>query len=548
MSATISAPRKSGHQCNCGCSDCKGDCCELDCLVQPRFFCGQLLTDQDLNALLEWVKGKTALARYRHGWGAVCGLEVRCGAKAGEEAFVSVSPGYAVDCCGNDIVVCREDRIDLSKYCRPEEDPCGEWPPRPPQPPPPPDTMLNFGGWEIPQSQVQAVDLYVRYAEKQSDARTALARGGCSPAETCEYTRTQESYELHARRVEYCEHSAEQLALDWEEGYRTGLRELFAGLPSQYNSENWRATLDSLLHWLKTHPLRGFCFVREWLCQLQRSLQPVESRTFDRIIFWLVQDWRNNYFRCDCYGCGPDSGVPIARVWLWRQKGERGKQICKVVYVNSYPPFRRVLREECWPAQSGAVSLAPFIWQPVDYAFKELRNLGFDQITVKPFEFASLSDLKEQFANDLLYVQRTELRSTPRLTLHFYDDNCEQRRVVRVEIGPNPLVLLHQGPVPEKGVTEVEVTGGGELIQVAAAEVRPDDPSLDVRRVLGIGDASARRLAAQNITNLRDLADADAARVKEALSTIPINPPDEARVQAYIRDARELLDNLQKGT
>ncbi len=535
MSAMISAPRKSGHLCNCGCSDCKGDCCELDCLVQPRFFCGQLLTDQDLSVLLEWVKGKTALARYRHGWGAVCGLEVNCGAKSGEEAFVSVMPGYAVDCCGNDIIVCRESRIDLTKYCRLEEDPCGDWPP--PGSPTPDDTLLNFSGWQIPKSQVQAVDLFVRYSETVSDARTALAKGGCSPAETCEYTRTQEGYEVYAKRAEYCDQSTERLALDWEEGYRKGIKELFGSLPSEYNPEGARTTVDNLIQWLKDHPLYSFCFIREWLCELQRELlrqgSRVENRTFDEIIFWLIQDWRNNYFRCDCFGCEPDSGVPIARVWLWRQKGERGKQLCKVVYINSYPPFRRLMQTECWPARSGSVSLARFIWQPVDYVFKELRNLGFDQIATAPFTFNNLNQLKEQLGNDQLFVPRMDRRETGSLVMYLYDDNCEQRRVVRFGVGPilTKPVFVAAADVP-----------------VETAALPPDDLSLDLRRVPGIGDASARRLKDKDIKNLIDLAKADPALVVEAMLTIPINPPNEARAQGFIRDAQELLDDLPKGT
>ena len=46
-----SGPTAAGP-CPCGCVECEDTCCSLDCLVQPRFFHGQLLTDRDLNALL----------------------------------------------------------------------------------------------------------------------------------------------------------------------------------------------------------------------------------------------------------------------------------------------------------------------------------------------------------------------------------------------------------------------------------------------------------------------------------------------------------------
>jgi hypothetical protein len=520
MSATISAPPKSGHPCNCGCSDCKGECCELDCLVQPRFFCGQLLTDQDLSAMLEWVKGKTALARYRHGWGAVCGLEVNCDAKRGEEAFVSVMPGYAVDCCGNDIVVCGEAKLDLSKYCKPEEDPCGDWPPTSKVQD---TTLLNFGGWKIPKSEVQAVDLFVRYAETLSDARTALARGGCNATEACEYTRIHESYELYAKRAEYCDQTTEKLAVDWREGYRKGLTEIFEQLAASFDPQNARGTLERLSYWLKNRSLYSFCFVREWLCDLQRSTQ-LPEHWFKEMIFWLVQDWRNNYFRCDCYGCGPDTGVPLGRIWLWRQKDSHGKFLCKVIYIDSYPPFRRSLQLECWPTLPGFVSLARFIWQPVDDVYSELRKLNFDRISKEPFIYNDLTEFRARLDRELLFAPRTDDSKNSSLVLYYYDDNCGRSRVVNFEIGAGP-----------RG-------------QAAEPDSLPqDDPSLDLRRVSGIGDAIAGRLKAKGIHNLRDLGTADSATLTEALSTIPVNPPNEARSQAYISGARELLDNLKKG-
>src|SRR5436190_12655870 len=93
MTAPKSATTKK--PCDCGCSG-TAECCELECLVQPRFFCGQLLADQDLTAMVDWVKAKAALQRFRDGWGVVCGLDVHCG-KGGT---VTVTPGYAIDCCG----------------------------------------------------------------------------------------------------------------------------------------------------------------------------------------------------------------------------------------------------------------------------------------------------------------------------------------------------------------------------------------------------------------------------------------------------------------
>ena len=54
-------------------------CGGLECLCRPRFFPGQLLTEDDLNRLEQYVIAKNKLHnRYFHGSGVVCGLEVVC--------------------------------------------------------------------------------------------------------------------------------------------------------------------------------------------------------------------------------------------------------------------------------------------------------------------------------------------------------------------------------------------------------------------------------------------------------------------------------------
>jgi hypothetical protein len=100
-------------------------CRQLECLCRPRFFAGQLLTEAELNGLDRYVRAKNRLhTRHLHDWGTVCGLEVSCGPC--DDGTVRVSPGYAVDPCGNDIVVCDADVVDvcdLIDRCRRDERP-----------------------------------------------------------------------------------------------------------------------------------------------------------------------------------------------------------------------------------------------------------------------------------------------------------------------------------------------------------------------------------------------------------------------------------------
>ncbi|RYG25133.1 hypothetical protein EON82_08245 [bacterium] len=97
----------SAGRCLPPCPSCGG----LECLCRPRFFAGQLLTDEDLRRLDHYIIGKNRLHnRALHGWGVACGLEVVCN-HCGDG--VTVRPGYAISPCGDDIVVCEAASVDV---------------------------------------------------------------------------------------------------------------------------------------------------------------------------------------------------------------------------------------------------------------------------------------------------------------------------------------------------------------------------------------------------------------------------------------------------
>ena len=116
-----------------GCSDIRSPCdpspetCPtcggLECLCRPRFFAGQLLTEENLNHLNQYIIKKNQLHnRYLHGTGVVCGLEVS--SDPCDDRRVSIAEGYALSPCGNDIVVCAEDSVDICELiqdCRSKE-------------------------------------------------------------------------------------------------------------------------------------------------------------------------------------------------------------------------------------------------------------------------------------------------------------------------------------------------------------------------------------------------------------------------------------------
>src|SRR5262249_48722469 len=109
------------YECPPPCPACGG----LECLCRPRFFAGQLLTEEDLNRLERYVVEKDKLHnRYLNGWGVVCGLELVCDPCS--TTNVTVRTGYALSPCGEDIVVCKEPSVnvcDLINRCRPTSHP-----------------------------------------------------------------------------------------------------------------------------------------------------------------------------------------------------------------------------------------------------------------------------------------------------------------------------------------------------------------------------------------------------------------------------------------
>jgi hypothetical protein len=155
------------------CADCGG----LQCLCRPRFFAGQLLTEDDLNRLDSYIKAKNQLHnRYLFGSGVVCGLEVRC-APCGDG--VTVMPGYALSPCGDDIVVCKTDQVDIcsliAQCTRTTQQDCSPYAP---------------GGAQC-NDQVEDWIIAIRYEETPSRGVTALSGSGscscgkCSGASSC---------------------------------------------------------------------------------------------------------------------------------------------------------------------------------------------------------------------------------------------------------------------------------------------------------------------------------------------------------------------------
>jgi len=99
----------------CGCQEpppAPVYCCNLICFDRPNYFCGHLLTDADLTLQQKYVLEKNKLYhRAIDGYGVVCGLKLTCDCDC--KGNILIHDGFAIDDCGNDLVVCETTRFDV---------------------------------------------------------------------------------------------------------------------------------------------------------------------------------------------------------------------------------------------------------------------------------------------------------------------------------------------------------------------------------------------------------------------------------------------------
>ena len=148
-----------------------------DYIKRARYFHGMLMTDRDFKEeQLYHNKKRKLLNQMLHGWGVVCGLKVKTTTTAGPN--IIVEPGLALDCNGNEILVCEEQTID----------PCVK---------PSPHAELQAGLCDEYMNDGQpSTILYVmiKYDERITDPVPVYAPGGSCEEKVCDYSRTQEGY------------------------------------------------------------------------------------------------------------------------------------------------------------------------------------------------------------------------------------------------------------------------------------------------------------------------------------------------------------------
>jgi hypothetical protein len=153
-------------------------------LERVRFFPGQVLTADDMSQNNEWARKKLRRHnRFLHGWGIVCGCDVRPPTTGDKPWEVHICPGYILTPQGDEIYIASEARFDVAACLLESDDPCAYARPCPP-----------LARRIDPQRRI--LYLGVRYDECDAHpVRVAPVGCGCDDAR-CENARTREGYEF----------------------------------------------------------------------------------------------------------------------------------------------------------------------------------------------------------------------------------------------------------------------------------------------------------------------------------------------------------------
>jgi hypothetical protein len=211
MSPPINAP------CSCGCSPCAcpspaGFGCTSDkCVPRPCFFHGQLVTSDDLNAIVTYFRTRDAmLARLVSGWGVLAGMRVDAAPGIPRAPLatdiptgftpnpqivagttIQVHPGAAIDAAGRMLANCSPCILDLARLMAeaptaPKTRACEDWFA-------PLENITGCG--TTPRADVTAMEywLVAEYVETPSRPVPQYSGGGaCDPAPTCDFSRKLE--------------------------------------------------------------------------------------------------------------------------------------------------------------------------------------------------------------------------------------------------------------------------------------------------------------------------------------------------------------------
>jgi hypothetical protein len=154
-------------------------------LERVHYFPRQLMTADDMLAEQEYFRQKLRRHnRFLHGWGMVCGGDVKPYPDKDHPWRVRVCPGYLITPQGDEVCIAEPMNFDMAGDWRQGNDPCTHLSPCPPS------------GVRCPPDQPKNVYLAACYTECNTRPVRVHPVGCACDEAACEYSRIRDSFEL----------------------------------------------------------------------------------------------------------------------------------------------------------------------------------------------------------------------------------------------------------------------------------------------------------------------------------------------------------------
>jgi hypothetical protein len=255
-------------------------CCGLECFERPNYFCGHLLTDADLLLDQKYIIEKNKLRnRALHGYGVVCGLRIWCDPDCC--GSIRIGEGYAIDNCGNDLVVCKEISFPFLEEARK----CGYV-----DPPQPRKEHRREQAREMECDVKECFYIAICYEEELAEYTTPYKSGCDGGPSACEPTRIREKVYVKVlkelpkhtdflkeleERIEHCyriltEGPFSDILKVQADAYATGkLPEGHQGAEESAHYDNFCRLVVYFKKWLRCHPSPSSCDLEDRVMRIE---------------------------------------------------------------------------------------------------------------------------------------------------------------------------------------------------------------------------------------------------------------------------------------
>jgi hypothetical protein len=163
---------------------------EYNNFKKARYFHGMLMTERDFQDEQKYhIEKRKLVNRMLHGYGVVCGLQIKPTTPTASST-ITISPGLALDCNGNEIYVNKEISLNLEKIRKPE---------------PVMTAKKTFCNKDTESGDEERMYIIIRYDERDTDQVPIYAPGGDCKEKVCENSRKQEGFCIDYTYVRPCD-------------------------------------------------------------------------------------------------------------------------------------------------------------------------------------------------------------------------------------------------------------------------------------------------------------------------------------------------------